>query len=161
MFFRLDSDETMKPFNIEKMNYDYDHIVISDYGKGFLAEEDIIKISLNHKSVFLDSKRRLGPWAKNVKFIKINNFEYDRSKDFINDELKEKIIQTSGADGCYYKGKNFPVNQQDVIDVSGAGDSFLAGLVVEYSKSQNIEKAIIFANECASRVVSQKGVGVI
>jgi D-glycero-beta-D-manno-heptose-7-phosphate kinase len=161
MFFRLDSDETMKRFDINKMNYDYDHIVISDYGKGFLTEEDILQISLNHSSVFLDSKRRLGKWAKNVKFIKINNFEYERSRDFITDDLQEKIIQTAGCDGCYYKGKNFPVAQQEVIDVSGAGDSFLAGLVVEYSKSKDIEKAIVFANECASKVVSQKGVGVI
>ena len=51
--------------------------------------------------------------------------------------------------------------QQEVIDVSGAGDSFLAGLIVEFSKSEDMEKAIIFANECASKVVGQKGVGII
>jgi bifunctional ADP-heptose synthase (sugar kinase/adenylyltransferase) len=33
MFFRLDSAENIKRFNIAKMNYDYDHIVISDYSK--------------------------------------------------------------------------------------------------------------------------------
>jgi sugar/nucleoside kinase (ribokinase family) len=93
--------------------------------------------------------------------VKINNFEYDRSKHSIPDILKDKIIKTAGEEGCYYLGKNYPVAQQEVIDVSGAGDSFLAGLVVEFSKTSDIEKAIIFANQCASKVVGQKGVGII
>jgi len=161
MFFRLDSAENIKKFNIEKMNYDYDHIVISDYNKGFLSEEDILTISSNHDSVFLDSKRILGSWAEKVRFVKINNFEYDRSKCSIPSSLTNKIITTAGEDGCYYLGKNYPVAPQEVIDVSGAGDSFLAGLVVEFSKTSNIEKAIVFANQCASKVVGQKGVGII
>ena len=161
MFFRLDSAENIKKFNINKMSYDYDHIVISDYNKGFLSEEDILTISSNHNSVFLDSKRILGPWAEKVRFVKINNFEYDRSKYSIPPSLTNKIIKTAGEDGCYYLGKNYPVAPQEVIDVSGAGDSFLAGLVVEFSRTSDIEKAIIFANECASKVVGQKGVGII
>jgi sugar/nucleoside kinase (ribokinase family) len=161
MFFRLDSAENIKRFNIKKMDYDYDHIVISDYSKGFLTEEDILTISSNHNSVFLDSKRILGDWATKVKFVKINNFEYDRSKNSIPESLKNKIIKTSGEDGCYYLGKNYAVAPQEVIDLSGAGDSFLAGLVVEFSKTNDIEKAIIFANQCASKVVGQKGVGII
>ena len=161
MFFRLDSAENIKRFNIKKINYDYDHIVISDYNKGFLTEEDILTISSNHNSVFLDSKRILGDWAAKVRFVKINNFEYDRSKDCIPAILKDKIIKTAGEEGCYYLDKNYPVAQQEVIDVSGAGDSFLAGLVVEFSKTNDIEKAIIFANQCASKVVGQKGVGII
>jgi D-beta-D-heptose 7-phosphate kinase/D-beta-D-heptose 1-phosphate adenosyltransferase len=161
MFFRLDSAENIKRFNIAKMDYNYDHVVISDYNKGFLTEEDILTISSNHNSVFLDSKRILGDWATKVRFVKINNFEYDRSKHCVPAILKDKIIKTAAEDGCYYLGKNYPVAQQEVIDVSGAGDSFLAGLVVEFSKSDDMEKAIIFANECASRVVGQKGVGII
>jgi bifunctional ADP-heptose synthase (sugar kinase/adenylyltransferase) len=161
MFFRLDSAENIKRFNIKEIDYNYDHIVISDYNKGFLAEEDILTISSNHKSVFLDSKRILGPWAEKVRFVKINNFEYDRSKNSIPDTLRNKIIKTAGDDGCYYLEKNYPVEQQEVIDLSGAGDSFLAGLVVKFSETNDIKKAIIFANQCASKVVGQKGVGVI
>ena len=161
MFFRLDSAENIKRFNIDKMSYDYDHIVISDYNKGFLTEEDILTISSNHDSVFLDSKRILGTWAAKVRFVKINNFEYDRSKHSIPTSLQSKIIKTAGEEGCYYLGKNYPVQSQEVIDVSGAGDSFLAGLVVEFSRSNDMEKAIIFANQCASKVVGQKGVGII
>ena len=41
MFFRLDSAEEIKRININSINYNYDHIVISDYNKGFLTEEDM------------------------------------------------------------------------------------------------------------------------
>jgi len=161
MFFRLDSAEEIKRINIDTINYDYDHIVVSDYDKGFLMEEDISTIAKNHPSVFLDSKKILGTWAKDIKFIKINNHEYARSEKAITADLESKIIKTCGEDGCYYHGVRYPVEQQDVIDVSGAGDSFMAGLIIEYSKSLDIVKSIKFANECASKVVRQRGVSVI
>jgi D-beta-D-heptose 7-phosphate kinase/D-beta-D-heptose 1-phosphate adenosyltransferase len=161
MFFRLDSTEEIKRININLINYNYDHIVISDYDKGFLTEQDIVTISSNHDSVFLDTKKILGSWANKVKFIKINNHEYERSKNFITEELNNKIIKTCGEYGCYYLNEPFPVEQQEVIDVSGAGDSFFAGLIVEYAKNKDIRASIEFANKCASKVVSQKGVSVI
>lgn len=161
MFFRLDSSEEMQRINLDEVDYLYDYIVISDYDKGFLTESDIEAIAKNHANVFLDTKKVLGPWTKYVKFIKINNHEFTRSKAFITPEMSKKIIQTAGADGCYYLGENFPVERGDVIDVSGAGDSFLAGLVIEYSKSEDMRAAIKFANECASKVVKQRGVSVI
>ena len=48
-----------------------------------------------------------------------------------------------------------------VKDVSGAGDTFLAALVVEYLKTNDIKSAITFANECATKVVQKRGVAVI
>jgi len=161
MFFRVDSTEEIKRININSINYNYDHIVISDYDKGFLTEEDIVTISSNHDSVFLDTKKILGSWANKVKFIKINSHEYERSKNFMTEELNNKIIKTCGEYGCYYLNEPFPVEQQEVIDVSGAGDSFFAGLIVEYAKNKDIRASIEFANKCASKVVSQKGVSVI
>ena len=109
----------------------------------------------------MDTKKVLGSWVNKVKFIKINNHEYERSKNFITEELNSKIIKTSGEYGCCYLNEMFPVERQEVIDVSGAGDSFLAGLVVEYAKNKDIRASIEFANKCASKVVSQKGVSVI
>ena len=44
--------------------------------------------------------------------------------------------------------------------MSGAGDTFLAGLVVEYLKSKNIEIAINFAQDMATQVVQKSGVNV-
>lgn len=160
-FFRVDSNQDIKRINLRSLDLDYKIIVISDYDKGFLLEEDIEYICKNHPNVFIDSKKILGSWALNSKYIKINNHEYKRSKDFITKDLKEKIICTAGQDGCNFRGKNYPVKKVEVMDVSGAGDSFMAGLVIEYLRSEDIDKAIKFANDCASSVVQHPGVTII
>ena len=56
------------------------------------------------------------------------------------------------------KGKVYPVPEVEVKDVSGAGDTFLAGLVSTYIHTKEIDKSIEFANQCATEAVSQKGV---
>ena len=48
-----------------------------------------------------------------------------------------------------------------IKDVSGAGDSFIAGLVVKYIENNDIIDAIRFANCCATKVVQKKGVSIV
>jgi sugar/nucleoside kinase (ribokinase family) len=66
-----------------------------------------------------------------------------------------------GSLGSKYKDKLFPVIEVSVKDVSGAGDTFLSGLVSEYIKTNNIDKSIKFANKCATIVVQQRGVAAV
>ena len=160
-FFRVDTPDNISPINLDEINYDYKIIVISDYDKGFLSESDIETISKNHDCVFLDTKKILGEWVKYCKFIKINDFEYKNSKNNINNDLINKIIHTMGGDGCEYKGVRYQVNKVDVKDSSGAGDSFMAALVVKYLETNDIIESIKFANKKASEVVTQIGVGII
>jgi D-beta-D-heptose 7-phosphate kinase/D-beta-D-heptose 1-phosphate adenosyltransferase len=157
-FFRVDSKDSVERIYLDDINYDYDIIVISDYNKGFLSESDIETICKNHNNVFLDTKKILGPWANHAKYIKINNFEYKNSEPYLNDLLLSKIIHTDGANGCNYNGNNYPVKRVEVKDSSGAGDSFMAGLVLKYLETENIVDSIKFANKCASEVVKHKGV---
>ena len=57
---------------------------------------------------------------------------------------------------------NYYLKQKgSVKDISGAGDTFLAGLVIEYVRSQNIEKAIQFAQDCTTIVVQKSGVSTV
>lgn len=161
MFFRVDSNDNIKRIDISKLNFEYELIVISDYNKGFLSEDDIEFICNNHNNVFIDTKKILGNWVKNAKFIKINDVEFSKSKNFISVDFKDKIIHTKGGDGCEYRNKLYSVDKVEVKDVSGAGDSFLAGLVVDYLKNNNIENAIKFANKCASDVVKHRGVTIM
>ena len=163
MFIRVDSNYKIDSCNvdIDSINWDkYDAVIVSDYDKGFISAEDINSICKNHSCVFLDTKKRLGTWAELAKFIRINYVEYTNSKDIIdkNKVLSNKVIYTKGAEGVYYQGKHYNVKPVEVKDVSGAGDSFLAGLVTEYINTSNIEKSITFANECASEAVKHKGV---
>lgn len=162
MFMRVDSAEKINMISHESLSFEYETIIVSDYDKGFLSEEQIEYICSNHSQVFLDTKKVLGDWAKNAKFIKINNYEYERSQKFIDGQINDKIIKTIGGDGCEYQGKLFPVKKKvEVMDVSGAGDTFMAALAVNYTDTYNIESAINFANECASEVVQHKGVTII
>ena len=160
-FFRVDSPHEIDRINLEDVDLNYKMIIVSDYNKGFLKEEDIELICKKHKNVFLDTKKILGSWASNAKYIKINNTEYTNSKAYLNLELERKIIHTTGGEGCMFQSKIFPVEKVDVKDSSGAGDSFMAGLAINYLKTKDIEKAIKFANLCASEVVKHRGVSTI
>ena len=98
--------------------------------------------------------------ASDAKFIKINNFEAERSPYFV-DEFSSKIIQTLGGDGVMWDGHLFPVKDKvETLDVSGAGDTFMAALVVAYSQDRNVVRAIKYANRQASKVVSKRGTSV-
>ncbi len=163
MFIRVDTDHHIPHTDVKKIPLaDYDLIAISDYNKGFLTEEDIRYICEHQDNVFMDTKKILGEWAEGAEYIKINNYEYERSKPHLSRTLADKIIYTKGDQGAFYKGKNYPLKKKvEVRDLSGAGDSFFAALIVKYAETGNMEEAINFANDCASEVVKHKGVSVI
>tara|TARA_R100000008_G_scaffold45025_1_gene26390 strand:+ start:57 stop:803 length:747 start_codon:yes stop_codon:yes gene_type:complete len=150
-------------YELEHNCWGYDAIIISDYCKGFLTEEDIEIICKSNENVFIDTKKKLGDWIKEADFIKINNLEHKKNFEIIPDypELEDKLIITQGKNGCVYKDKVFPVDEVPVKDVSGAGDTFISALVVEYVKSNNINKAIKFAQKCATIVVQKHGVATV
>ena len=58
-------------------------------------------------------------------------------------ELEDKIIVTRGKDGCIFRNEIFPVKEVSVKDVSGAGDTFMAGLVVDYIKTKGYYNALL------------------
>ena len=159
MFIRIDEGEDkINRCSFENIDWDsYDAVVISDYCKGFLIEDDIKYISEKHPLTFLDTKKKLNGFADKINFIKINESEYNKSKSTITSELENKLIITLGSNGAKYNNKIYNVKQVDVRDTSGAGDTFLAGLVYDYILNNNIDHAIEFANRCASQVVQKKG----
>jgi len=162
MFLRVDSgEENVKSVGAltEEKLAPYEMVVVSDYNKGFLREEDVKFICEHHSNVLVDTKKPLGPWYKDAKFIKINEKEFNKTKHTI-DTLNNMII-TLGENGCMHRGENFSVEKVEVKDMSGAGDTFLAGLAVSYLKTNDIRQAIVFANECATKVVQRRGVNVI
>ena len=140
-----------------------DAIIISDYDKGFLHTDDIATICNNNKNVFVDTKKKLNGWIENVDFLKINDLEYERNKNFFDspNEVSKKTIITRGREGCEFQGQNYPTEDVPVKDISGAGDTFLAGLVVEYIRSNDIKKAIKFAQDCTKIVVQKHGVSTV
>ena len=161
MFFRVDTTQEIKRTNVKQIDLNCEVVVISDYNKGFLNEDDIEYICSNHENVFIDTKKILGSWVNKARFIKINNYEYKNSESFITDEISSKIIHTMGGLGCEYQGKRYPTKKVEVKDLSGAGDTFMASLVVKFVETDDIIQSIKYANQCASKVVAKKGVNVI
>ena len=167
-FLRVDEGESeITPLDKGIINEteirDYDAVVISDYGKGFLSESDIEKFCKNNANTFLDTKKILGDYCREAKIIKINSPEYEAIKGKINEkEWANKLIVTLGDRGCMYQKDNgfhyYPVDTVDVFDLSGAGDTFLAALISNYLESNNMDDAIKFANKKASEVIQERGV---
>tara|TARA_R110000765_G_scaffold180736_1_gene286689 strand:+ start:536 stop:1264 length:729 start_codon:yes stop_codon:yes gene_type:complete len=164
MVLRVDENDSCEKYDGVYETADYDAIIISDYCKGFLMEEDIKAFTERAECpVFLDTKKQLGEWCLGVDFIKINEFEHKKNFEKIPNypNLIDKLIITRGSKGCEHKNKLYPVPKVPIKDVSGAGDTFLAGLVIKYLKTDNIEHAIKFANKCATKVVQKPGVTII
>ena len=171
ILLRVDENDKVKRINTKDLkqitNNQYkginiDAIVISDYDKGFLDEEDIQFICMNNKHVFIDTKKILDNYCTQASFIKINHVEYAHTEYSLKDlNIEDKLIITLSNKGCQYKGKLFPVEKVQIKDVSGAGDTFLSGLVAEYIRTKDIEKAIVFAQACATIVVQKLGVSTI
>ena len=136
-----------------------DAIIISDYNKGFVTTDIIKRLSELHYLVILDTKKKLdAETIKNVKFIKLNENEYNNNIKLVYENPKKFII-TLGSKGCQYDGILYPsVNPKETIDVSGAGDTFISSFTIKYLETMDIPKSLIYANEMAAIVVSQRGV---
>lgn len=173
IFIRVDMGEAVDPFMGDdvfmKMIYSADCTIISDYNKGFLNDEAfdyIFKNAPEKQVVILDSKRPLTSSILGfVDFVKLNEHEYDNNCRVLGkeemDRHKDKLIITMGGNGTFYNGKVYPVETRQTIDVSGAGDTFVASFAHMYMQCYDTAKSIIFANEMASIVVTKRGVSTI
>lgn len=158
MFLRVDEGENSSCHRVENLPdlSLFDMVVVSDYNKGFLSGQDLEDIARVSKISILDTKKRLDPQiAKLFTFIKLNEGERE-----LNHHLDDNnLIITLGHRGSMYQNILFPQpNPLETIDVSGAGDTFLASFSVEYLKTGDIISSIRFANQMCALVVSKKGV---
>ena len=167
LLLRVDEEQSVDRFKDEVLTgidyWEYPMVVIADYNKGFLTEEDIAYIGFKHPNVICDTKKKLGEWCKDLRFIKLNRLEYENNKEFVkeNDWILEKLIITLDKDGCKYKGELFPTQQVDILDISGAGDTFVAAFVQSFIETSNIKTSLEYANHCSSVVVQKRGVTTI
>ena len=162
MFLRLDDGENfISPMthSTERLNNikDFDIVIVSDYNKGFLDELWLKYLGKFAKLSILDSKRKLSKEiVESFTFIKLNEKEYNNNKDV--HECKNIII-TLGERGAKYDDVVYESPKpQETIDVSGAGDTFTASFILEFFKTEDVEKSIIYANNQSSIVVSKRGV---
>ena len=162
MFLRLDDGES----NISKVELiderveelsNFNIVIVSDYDKGFMTNDDLLTIGKNSKISILDSKRKLSKEIVNsFTFVKLNEKESLQNSDLL--ECKN-ILVTLGSKGTKFNDEVYPSpNPQETIDVSGAGDTFTSAFILKYLETGDIKTSIIYANEMASIVVSKRGV---
>tara|TARA_R110000868_G_scaffold22559_3_gene92535 strand:- start:17868 stop:18614 length:747 start_codon:yes stop_codon:yes gene_type:complete len=163
MILRVDAHDSLYGrINLSEVDWSsYDAVIISDYDKGFVTEQDIQAITSKHSVVFLDTKKVLGEWAQDAKYIKINNIEYNNTQHTISPQLEQRLIVTLGSEGCRHLQKIYPVPLVGVKDACGAGDTFIAALTYQYMQTKEIDDAIEFANRCATQVIQKRGTSII
>ena len=156
---RIDEDDHVDPIKPAEVKMaflvsQYDAIVISDYDKGFVSIEDLITFCQNFNGpVFIDTKKKDLFSAQNVIF-KINQREASTLRV---QPAEQNLIITAGGQGAYYMDKLYPSEKVNVFDVVGAGDTFLAALVAEFIKENDMEASIKIANKASAIAVQNYG----
>jgi len=162
-------------------NIKSEYVVLSDYAKGTLDDpSSIIKMLNDNKcKVVVDPKLSLDEY-RDVFLLKPNRLEFEnyvgkcediddicRRGETLREELNvEHLIITLGSGGCIYinqSGCNHipcpPVSK--VFDVTGAGDSFLAGVIKGLYERMSMVDSIHLGNKVAGIAVSNPGTYVI
>lgn len=151
---RIDNDITSTPIEFETaIPKVYDAIVISDYDKGTISYDIIEEAIATKIPVFVDTKktdleRLQGAW------VKINELEYSKIKNECTG-----LIVTRGGKGAsaIFHDYTIPAPRVEVVDVTGAGDTFLAALTYKFLDTQDIKTAMAFATTAASITVQHVG----
>ena len=158
---RIDREQTIDNstlFDYVKERVHNCTVVISDYNKGTIQDpQRLIKILKdNHCYVIVDPKQHLDLYA-GADVIKPNKKEYEE----YNNGVDTNMVVTMGADGYMINDVHYPTQQQDVYDVTGAGDTFLAVMSYFLDMGESLEFACEMANKGAGVSVQHNGVYVV
>lgn len=153
---RLDHDIISQPLTVNRVDEyltDVDAVVISDYDKGFVSYTLVRDIKDSFSGpIFVDTKKPDLEYFEGC-YVKVNAQEWAAATSVCTD-----LIITRGGDGTEYNKKMYPATPVEVVDVCGAGDTFVAALAFEFLNSNDIEKAIEFANRASAVTVQHNGV---
>lgn len=186
-FDRENRDEISQDIEIQilerfqKYIENFNVILISDYGKGFISNslsQKIVEIAKKRGvKVLIDPKGEDYSKYRGAYLIKPNRKEAfeaikgEKSIDRVGVELIhrfnfEKVVITLSENGVKLFHKNgtvdsFPTKARDVFDVTGAGDTVLSALAVGVSSGISLEEAIQFANLSAAIVIGKVGTSTV
>lgn len=142
----------------------YDLIVVSDYDKGTLTSGEFEILSDLQIPTIIDLKRVrkcMPNFRGSPCIMKCNEKELDENP-FVP-MLADKVVVTLGSKGYSMPNtkETFPATNRTgkVIDVIGAGDSFLAGMATQFIESKDFDeyKMAAFGNRVAGEKVKHFG----
>ncbi len=119
--------------------------------------QDLTALPLNRVDVLVPNAqefRILGGWSGDPE-------ELERvGRAFLTQGVKALVV-TAGASGAYLVEAEglarFPAFPVEVVDATGAGDAFCAGLGVKLGAGRGLYEAIGFANAAAALATTKKG----
>lgn len=151
---RVDDDKISQPIKSSDLSeLNFDAIVISDYNKGTVSYELVEHLrSVYNGPIFVDTKK-IDLARFEGCYVKINSKEYAEAKTYCTN-----LIVTKGDQGASYRNNIWPAVSVPVSDVTGAGDTFLAALAVNYVLYKDINRAIAFAIAASAVTVQHLGV---
>lgn len=84
-----------------------------------------------------------------------------RVVDYFTEKGVKEVVITKGANGAIYGNakelfsvKVFPI---DVVDTTGAGDTFVGAIATEVAKGKKVKDALVFASAAAALTISRLG----
>lgn len=154
-------------------------VAVSDYGKGFLSDNllrALIGVSRSQGiPVIVDPKGGDFTKYKGCHFIKPNRLELigatplsseaplKEHAAFLLDQTEADYVIVTLADcgiavmDSHGQWQVFPTHKREVVDVTGAGDTVLATLVLAIANKLSISDALVLSNIAASIVVEKLG----
>jgi bifunctional ADP-heptose synthase (sugar kinase/adenylyltransferase) len=162
LFIRIDEEKddiskcSLESIEQLQKNF-YDLVIVSDYQKGFLSDEQLPVLAKLGTTSVLDTKRLLTDTIiENFTFVKLNEQEAYQNRHLT---LSDKLIVTLGSRGTKYLEQIFEtVEPVETIDVSGAGDTFTSAFALKYVETNDVTVSINFGNTMAAKVVRKRGV---
>ncbi|KKM86887.1 hypothetical protein LCGC14_1274450 [marine sediment metagenome] len=158
---------------LDSISYkDIDLIIVSDYNKGVISELIMEKLKSTSLPIVVDPKAINKSLYKQcfcitpnlAEFIEMTGSKRDNlaasAHNFIQQYGFECIVVTLGADGAFYKDctteKFVPGHKKDVINIIGAGDTFVSIFGLGIASGMSAIDAIHLANLGSSVVVSKQ-----
>lgn len=155
----------------------YDFIIISDYDKGLVTPriiESIMELAHKGKRVIVDSKKKLSDYkgayllVPNFKEIclafgmKANNDDEvvrANATNLYNTLGSIVVVKRSerGATIVDSKGtRTYPTMAKDIVNVSGAGDIFVAILAAGLGSGKSLDESVMLANHGCAKAISKE-----
>ena len=126
-----------------------------------MCSKNKVKVLLNPapaaqlKEALIDKVTYITPNEHEMKLI------FKSDSDHILKSYPNKLIVTMGSRGVkYFDGKeirHIPSQKVDVVDTTGAGDTFCGGLAAALVRGDSLEAAIKFAVKAASFTITKLG----
>ena len=159
-----------------------DAVIISDYKKGVLNTPSFVEkiISFCNKTgilISIDSKSRNIEAFHGADFVKPNNLELEEAvgvsihdeesfnlagEIYLNKSQAKALIVTRGPLGISVfckskKRRDFPAEEVQVFDVTGAGDTVISTITLGLVSGLNLDESIMLANLAAGLVIGLVG----